>query len=262
MPPRIRYAALTVVLITLLSGCGSSRLQDFPDFPAHKARLEKGIILADFLLIRATNTDTAVVDLAANKTTADKLLTYAGDHLIQKGYNVTDRVLSSVGLLMDRERGVSVSRTSELDPEEGGGTLYLHPPFYLYQPLRRDTVLRGLLETVYRTLARSGDDPARLPKVGEIVPLGRAFGAGMVFIFLGGGYEIPPAVAAGGVSPPAGEMLAGVGYQPVTQASLHLYVLNALTGEIIWADHQIKQGGVNYDGKYLSMAENLLEDIP
>ena len=98
--------------------------------------------------------------------------------------------------------------------------------------------------------------------VREIIPLGEALGGGMIFIFLGGGYEIPQAVAISAEQNLPGGEPTHIGFQAVSQASLHLYVLDSRTGEIIWTDHQIKRGGVNHDDKYISMAENLLEDLP
>lgn len=245
-----------------LAGCGSSRLASFPEFPSHKARLGKSVIVADFLLMKASGSDTASVDLAGNKATADTMLRFVQAHLDAKGYNVTNRLLSSVGLLLDSSFTANVSHTSELDREGEDAALSIHPPFYLYQALRRDPVLTSLIGALYRKLALPEENEAGYPPMAEMVPLGKVFGGGLVFLLLGGGFEVSAGAALSSVRAGRADEQAKIGYHTVTQASLHLFVLDSENGNVLWTDRQISRGGMAYDDKFIRMAELLLEDLP
>ncbi len=248
--------------ILLLAGCGSSRLASFPEFPSHKARLGKSVIVADFLVMKASDTDTASVNLAANKASADTMLRFVQERLDAKGYNVSNRLLSSVGLLLDSSFTANVSHTSELDREGEDAALAIHPPFYLYQALRRDPALTSLIGALYRKLALMEESDAGYPPMAEMVPLGRVFGGGLVFLFLGGGFEVPAGTGFEGVAAGRADAQAKIGYHAVTQASLHLFVLDPESGNVLWTDRQISRGGTVYDDKFIRMAGLLLEDLP
>ena len=259
------YLLAAVAALPVLPGCGSSRLDSFPEFPSHKARLGKSVINADFLVMRATGGDTSTVDLAANKATADTILRFVQGHLDAKGYNVSARLLSSVGLAMDSGFTANVSHTSELDREGEDRALSFHPPFYLYQPLRRDPVMTSYLGALYRKLTRMEESDSGYPSMPEAVPAGKAFGGGLMFILLGGGYEVSP-----GVEVVAGDSPGRVQNSPnpviavhqVSQTSLHLFVLDPGTGALLWTDRRVITGGMVYDDKFIRMAGLLLEDLP
>ena len=252
----------SAIVLLALTGCGSSRLASFPEFPSHKSRLGKSVIISDFLVMKATSGDTASVDLGENKHAADTLLHFVQDHLDGKGYNVTHRLLSSVGLLMDSTFTANLSHTSELDREGEDATIYFHPPFYLYQALRRDPAMKFLLGGLYRKLARMEESEAGYPPVEEMIPLGKVFGGGMIFIFLGGGFEVSPGVELSGARAPGAEENSKIGYHAVSQASLHMFVLDSETGHVLWTDRQVIRGGMVYYDKFIRMAGNLLEDLP
>jgi hypothetical protein len=260
--PSSNILLCAVLLIVTLTGCGSSRLGSFPEFPSQKVRLGKSVILADFLLMKATGSDTASVDLGANKVTADTILRFVRTQLDAKGYNVTTHLLTSMGLPMDSTIVVNVSHTSALDREGEDAEISFHPPIYLYQALRRDPRLASLLESLYLKLTRMWDDGGGYPPVEEIIPLGKAFGGGMIFVFLGGGYEVSAGLELEGTSPSAPEQNAKIGYHSVSQASLHMFVLDSETGGVIWTDRRIIRGGMMYNDKFIRMAGNLLEDLP
>ncbi len=260
----LERAVLFAVSIGLLSaaGCGSSMLSTYPEFPSHKARLGKSVIITDFLVLKATNSDTAEVDLAANKDAADTLLHFVQNHLDAKGYNVTNRLLSSIGLLMDSTTTARVSHSSEMDREGEDATMFFHPPFYLYQPIRRDPTVQFLLEGLYRKLTMMKEDDTGHPALAEMPPLGKVFGGGMVFIFLGGGFEVSPGGELSGVRAPGAEANSKIAYHAISQASLHMFVLDSETGNILWTDKQVIKGGMMYPAKFIRMAEHLLLDLP
>jgi hypothetical protein len=258
---RVLLPAL-IAAVLALAGCGSSMLDTFPGFPDHKARLGKSTIIADFIILKATADTVSLVDLGATKSTADTMLRFIQARLDAKGYNVSTRLLTSVGLSMDSAFTAKVINTSGFDREGEEAPMSIHPPFYLYQALRRDPAMRSLLASLYRRLARMEETDGDYPAMQEIVPLGKAFGGGLIFVFLGGGFEVSASVQQLGVTPPwAGEM-AKIGYEAVSQGSLHLFVLDPDNGNVLWTDRQTLTGGMMYDDKFTRIAGILLEDLP
>ncbi len=260
---RILRLCCVIVALPLLAGqwgCSSSRLDRFPEFPAHKSRLGSSLIVSDFLLMRATNTDTPIVDVATNKSIADTLMAYVQGVLDARGYGVGGRYLSSVGILLDGSFTASVARSE--DQEGDDMLMYTHPPFYLYQALRRDTTLKILMEGMYRSLLRIEEGEGTYPVIREMIPLEKVLGGGMVFVIAGGGYEVPPSIGQGDAAAPVTAELTKIGFHSISQASLYLYVLDAGTGEVLWTDHQIRRGGTMYQEKFIQMAERMLEDLP
>jgi len=258
--PHFRCVLVALPLLAGYFGCSSSGIDRFPEFPAHKNRLGTSLIVSDFLIMRATNTDTPVVDVSANMMIADSLMSYVQGVLDARGYGVNGRFLSSVGILLDRSFTATVADAD--DRLEDDVTVYTHPPFYLYQALRHDTTLNLLMAGMYRSLLTIEEGDEAYPVIREIVPLGKVLGGGMVFVLTGGGYEVPPSVGLADVAAPVTAELTKIGFHSISQASLYLYVLDAGTGEVLWTDHQIRKGGVMYQEKFIQMAEKLLEDLP
>jgi len=254
--------AVLVFSVLALAACGSSMLQTFPGFPAHKARLGKSLIIADFLIMKATADTLPLVDLGATKAAADTMLRFIQKNLDAKGYNVTSRLLTSSGLSMDSTFTAKVTNTSGFDREGEEAPLSIHPPFYLYQALRRDPTMRSLLASMYRRLARLEETDGVYPAMQEMPPLGKALGGGLIFIFLGGGFEVSAGIQQLGVTPGWVEETAKIGYKMVSQGSLNLFVLDPENGNILWTDRQISTGGMMYNEKFIRMAEILLEDLP
>lgn len=254
--------AALIAAILALAGCGSSKLDSFPGFPADKARLGKSTIIADFIVLKATSDTLSLVDLGATKSAADTMLHFIQTRLDAKGYNVATRLLTSVGLSMDSNFTASVTNTSGFDREGEDSPISIHPPFYLYQALRRDPGMRSLLGSLYRRLARMEETDGPYPAMEEMVPLGKALGGGLIFVFLGGGFEVSASVQELGATPPWVDEEAKIGYQAVSQGSLHMFVLDPDNGNVLWADRQISRGGMMYDAKFIRMAEIVLGDLP
>jgi hypothetical protein len=248
--------------VLFLAGCGSSMLDTFPGFPVHKARLGKSVIIADFLIMKATVDTLPLVDLGATKATADTMLSFIQSRLDAKGYGVTSRLLTSAGLSMDSTFTAKVTNTSGFDREGEGFPLSIHPPFYLYQALRRDPTMRSLLASLYRRLARMEETDGVYPAMEEMAPLGKAFGGGLIFIFLGGGFEVSASIQQLGATPSWVEETAKIGYKSVSQGSLNMFVLDPDNGNVLWSDRETTSGGMMYDAKFIRMTETLLEDLP
>jgi hypothetical protein len=254
--------AIFVAAILALAGCGSSMLDTFPGFPAHKARLGKSVIIADFLIMKATVDTLPLVDLGATKATADTMLRFIQSRLDAKGYGVTSELLTSAGLSMDSTFTAKVTNTSGFEREGEEAPLSIHPPFYLYQALRRDPTMRSLLASLYRRLARMEETDGVYPAMEEMPPLGKAFGGGLIFVILGGGFEVSAGIQQLGATPSWVEESAKIGYKSVSQGSLNLFVLDPDNGNILWTDRHTITGGMMYDEKFIRMAEILLEDLP
>ena len=260
--PLLRAVPVAVMAAVALAGCGASMLDRFPALPAEKARLGRSVIISDFIILKATGDSLALVDLGATKSAADTMLRLAQMRLDERGYNVSARLLTSVGLSMDSSFAARVTNTTALDREGEDAPISIHAPFYLYQALRRDAGMRSLLSTLYARLARMEETDGAYPSMPEAVPLGKAFGGGLIIILLGGGYEVSASVEEMGTKPPWLEGEAKIGYKAVSQGSLNLFVLDPDSGAVLWADRHVSTGGLMYDEKFVRMADILLEDLP
>jgi hypothetical protein len=122
--------------------------------------------------------------------------------------------------------------------------------------------MRSLLGSLYRKLARMEEIDGAYPAMEEIVPLGKAFGGGLIFVFLGGGFEVSAGVQQLGATAPWVDEVGKIRYQAVSQASLHMFVLDPDNGNVLWTDRQVSTGGMMYNEKFIRMAGIVLEDLP
>jgi hypothetical protein len=163
---------------------------------------------------------------------------------------------------LDSTFTANVINTTGLDREGEEVPLSIHPPFYLYQALRRDPAMRSRLASLYRRLARLEETDGVYPAMEDMPPLGKAFGGGLIFIILGGGFEVSAGIQQLGTKPSPADETAKIGYKQVSQGSLNLFVLDPDNGNVLWTDRQTTTGGMMYNDKFIRMAEILLEDLP
>ena len=162
-------AACAVALIG--SGCTNTSLTLYPEFPAKKGSIGKSMLLADYVILDATMGDTNIVDIAGNKQMAVMLMDEVSDLLNEKEYHVENRLLSSMGLLMNKHTTARVMHTIE-DKELDEDQLALkNPPFYVYRVFERDT-LKQLLAAFYLALINSSKvEGGPNPVIAEAVAL-------------------------------------------------------------------------------------------
>ncbi len=254
-------AAFASVLCAGISGCGTSPLARYPDFPVQKTRYPSTVILADAVIIHAVLGDTEKVDIPENAGLGRMCLNMLAGRLNDKGYHVDRTLLSSIGMLMNPDKTYKVLRTPadvERDIEElDAGS----PPFFVDEVFKSDTALRRNLQGLYLKLSvverGKGDSSFLIPEGGTI---GRRVGGGLMCVILVGGYNVPAASQSGQYHGPP--TLEKVTVQHVTQMSARLFFLDSMTGEVLWDDRVAKIGGLVMKEKIAGMLEDLLEEIP
>lgn len=253
-------AACAVALIG--SGCTNTSLTLYPEFPAKKGSIGKSMLLADYVILDATMGDTNIVDIAGNKQMAVMLMDEVSDLLNEKEYHVENRLLSSMGLLMNKHTTARVMHTIE-DKELDEDQLALkNPPFYVYRVFERDT-LKQLLTAFYSALINSSKaEGGPNPVIAESVPLGKTIGGGIWFVLLTGGVNIPVGKELGIINPADEMAMEKVGTHPITQVTMMLYVLDTETGELLWSDMRHEIGGTVHKERIMRIAGKLVGFLP
>ncbi len=270
MPHVIRFhttartilGAVVLAGVFMGSGCASASVALFPDFPSQKASIGRSMLIADFVIVDATMGDTNIVDIAGNKQIAVALMDEVSDELNEKSYHIENRLLSSMGLLMNKNTTAKVMRTLDekhLDEDE---LTLKSPPFYLYRVFEKDT-LKQLLASFYSALINSSKVRGKPnPIIAEAIPLGKTIGGGTWFVLLTGGYNISVGKELGAFSPAETATLEKAGVHPVTQVTMMLYVLNTETGELLWSDMCHEVGGTVHRDRVMRIASKLVSSMP
>lgn len=261
-------AALSLLLAALvsglfsLSGCTNASLALYPEFPARKASIQTSMLLADYVILDATMGDTNIVDIAGNKTMAVALMDKVSDLLNEKSYRIENRLLSSMGLLMNQATTAKVMHTfadQELDEDR---LALKHPPFYLYRVFEKDT-LKELLASFYSSLINSVKlEGQKNPVIREAVPLGKTIGGGTWFVLLTGGYNVPVGRELGVSIPSGSTTLGAVGTHQITQVTMMLFVVDTETGELLWSDQRHEVGGTVHRDRIMRIADTIMNFLP
>lgn len=214
-------------------------------------------------MIDALLGDTGKVDLIENVSEGKMCLNAFAGKLNEKGYRVDRTLLSSIGLLMNRNQPYKVVRTAEEQFVESDKLFVDTPPFFIHEIYARDSVLLERLSTVYTTLINTldhkGESPIVIP---EAIEVGKAMGGGTLVIALVGGYNVSITNQIGRETPSSSLTLGKVAVQHVTQLSLMFYMIDASSGQVIWDDRRYIKGGVIHKQKIVSMIESLVAELP
>ncbi len=256
------YTSAGLVLM-FASGCHVSRATVYPDFIRQKSGLGPVTVLSDIMLIQARRGDTSKIDLVENKDVGVAELELCANSLREKGYDVQNTMLTSIGLLMNRSQIYRVVMTGD-DVNLGDDALPLgFPPFYINPQMRRDTLVEISLRRMYDAVLNAGQrQDTEKTFITAARVLGRHIGAKTLLILLTGGFNVPitKGVLEPTVGPNQGEK--AVAMRPRTQLSMLMYFIDASTGEVIWEDREFKNEGVVHKDRILGMLEDLLEDVP
>lgn len=254
--------ALVGAAVVIASGCSNASLSLYPEFPAQKASIGRSMLLADYVILDATLGDTNIVDIAGNKTMAVALMDEVSDLLNAKDYHVENRLLSSMGLLMNRGTAARVMRTFEEQEIDEDKLALKTPPFYVYRVFEKDT-LKRLLVSFYSALINSAKaEGAPNPVIADAVPLGKTIGGGTWFILLTGGYNIPAAKEHGMTNPSSSQTLGQVGVHEITQVTMMLFVVDTESGELLWSDQRHEVGGTVHKERIMRIAGKLVSFLP
>ncbi len=245
------------------AGCHVSRLNVYPDFPEQKKNFGEITILTDCMILQGVPGDTDKIDVVENKdigvSTLDKFTT----HLREKGYNVRQSMLSSIGLLMNQNKPYYVAGTI-YDTHLGVEDLpVLSPPFYVDPSVDRDEGFRLALAYLYTAVLNSGQkEEGKKTVVPYAVTVGKKVDTKVIAVLLTGGRNVTlyKQEQRETVNPNRGTEVVAV--KPITRLSMMLYFLDTTTGEVIWEDRIFKNGGAANKDRVLDMLDDLLEDLP
>lgn len=254
---------MLILAIHLLMGCGTSPLARYPDFPLKKSQAASTIVLSDVVIIDELIGDTAKVDIIENTKLSKTCLNMLAGALNDKGYHVDRTLLTSIGLAMKRERVYKIVQTPDDQQRDVELLPSAAPPFFIDQIFRNDSSMQQQLQTLYMRLLnterKKGQPAITIP---EAVSIGRKVGGGLVFVILAGGHNVPVTNQIGKYTQTQSLTFDRVTVQQITQLSVMLFVFDGLTGEILWDDHSVKKGGLIYKEKFVSMLQDILNELP
>ncbi|HTK82390.1 MAG TPA: hypothetical protein VL633_08880 [Bacteroidota bacterium] len=254
--------ALCLSAIVMMSGCGTSLTSLYPRLAPYKPSMASGALLADCVIVDDMMGDTNKVDLILNKSMGGMILTYFSDRMEGKGYHIDNDILTSVGLAMDRNQVYKVAqsiRSRELNQEDLPVAL---PPFYLNEIFNSDSAAGNLRETydaLVHTTSRSEGSASYVPSAASV---GKQTGAETLLIILLGGFNVAPSEQLGDEITSDLGTIGKVAGQRVSQVTVAFYILDSRTGELLWADQRIAQGGTVYKEKILLLADKILDALP
>jgi hypothetical protein len=255
--------SVTLICAVLLGGCSGSPLVRYPTFLEKKKELKSVSLLEECLILDAMSTDTSLVNLIENKKLARTCLDYYASTMQGKGYTLTNSLITSIGLIAERDRKykvITLPPDKELpDREIPEG----YPPFYLNDTFKKDTLHEQLLRVVYRRIVgyeKPEDDSSRYLRTSTF--LGKLFGSDCFAFLFVGGYNVHASQQYGQLRNPLTTPYEKVSYESITQVTMLFYIVDSRTGEIIWDDHVSMRGGLIYKEKLLKMAKIILERLP
>lgn len=251
------------ILLMCSQGCHVSRATVYPEFSQRKGALGSITILSDIMLIQALQGDTSKIDLVQNKDVGVAELGLCAENLREKGYEIQNTVLTSIGLLMNPEQIYKVVMTGD-DVNLSNNALPMgYPPFYINPMIRRDTMAEIALGRVFNAVLNAGQrHDTEKTFITAATVLGRHISAKTLLVLLTGGFNVP--ITKGVMEPtaPQNQGEKAVAMRPRTQLSMLMYFIDATTGEVIWEDRVFKNEGVVHKDRILGMLGDLLEDIP
>jgi hypothetical protein len=246
-----------------LGGCGNASQSLYPDFVNQKSLIQKNTLISDCVVIDGTLGDANIVNVPGNKMVAVELMDRVSDLMNEKGYHVENRILSSVGLVMDRKNSAKVMYSPE-DEERDIEELTLRvPPYFVYQSFAKDSTLVRALSEFYNALINvTKFEGMSNPIVPEAIVLGKRFGGGALTVLLAGGYNVPAGKELGMQTPSGSNTLGKVTTHSISQVTLMLYVVNLETGELMWSDSRHEVGGTVHKARILRIAEKISDNLP
>jgi hypothetical protein len=213
----------------------------------------------DYLVIDGLMGDTNKVDIVENKRVAARLLADCADSLKLKGYPVRMTSLSSMGLLMKRDKSYKIAQAPGASPEE---LPIAHAPFFIDTLFLPDTILQNL-RNVYSSIINVPEKRRSVSfVVPDAMPIGKRIDCDMIAIILAGGFNVPVSMGIGKTTVNGSATAGIIGLQSVSQLSMLFFVIDARSGEIIWEDRRSMSGGVLFPDKILGMARELVAELP
>jgi len=260
---RCGYILSLCVAAWATSGCHASRLNLFPEFIDLKKNTSTVTLMADMMIVDAIRDDTNKMNVIENKELGDLLLGLCADSLQNKGFTVERSMVTSIGLLMNRNIPYRVVQTVADQATHDEDLPIGAAPFYVHEAVEQDTLFRQHLASVYTALLNS---PQKQEGVSTIIPdaihVGEKFTSGMLMIILLGGTNVSVTKTLGEYAPSPSITQGFVGVQHDTRLSILIYIINPKTGEVVWDDRVYKNGGLIFQDRVFSVVNDMLKDLP
>ena len=207
-------------LALVLAACGAPNpIGAYPAFPERYAALDSTRALVDVALVHDVSGTTDELRLPYNERLADALQAQLVSGLEAKGYGVDVSYPGSIGLFLEDDRPVRI-----VDDERTVIETAIRPPFYADSLLLADTL------TIDAVWAASGEDPVRTGRADALVVL---FARGRSVPFL---KQMGQSLVSGLLSSLLTGGFASVSLHEISGVFVGLQIIDARTGEIIWAD--------------------------
>jgi hypothetical protein len=257
------FTVIVAVSVMFLGGCGNASQSLYPEFINQKNLIQKNTLLSDYVVIEGTLGDINIINVPGNKTVAVELMNRFSDLMNEKGYHIENRILSSIGLVMDRKNSAKVIYSPEDEQRDIEELTLQVPPYFVYQSFARDSALVRALSELYNALINVTKlEGMSNPIVPEAIVLGKSFGGGTLTVLLTGGYNVPAGKELGMQTPSGSNTLGKVTTHSISQVTLMVYIVNLETGELLWSDSRHEVGGTVHKARILRIAEKISDNLP
>lgn len=250
-------------VILHLSGCTSSPLKYFPNFPAKKLVMNETALMGDVFIVDDISGDTNKVEVTWNREIGDSVLDLIARKLKNKGFVLRRTMLTSVGLMVSRSQVFKVGSTYEDHDTDEEILPSGRPPFYVHEDFQRDTAAKQSLASVYRSLIQaSPEGGAEHTVIQDAAMLCESSGVNSICIFFVGGFNVPVTQRIKDEDRSIEVAGGAVGVERVSRVSMAFFIIDATGGELIWADHLQTSGGIVHLEKVERLASGIIDRIP
>jgi hypothetical protein len=259
---KLSFNVILGCTLVALMGCGSSPSAMYPNLSARKLSMTSGALLADCTIIDDMIGDTNKIDLIANKSLGSMILTYFTDRLIGKGYHIDNNILTSVGMLMDRQRVYKLVQSVQMKDTDVEDLPIGLPPFYLNDIFRNDSASGSLWSTYDALIHVSSHEDGSTRFVPSAKGVAKHAEAETLLIILLGGFNVSASKQLNEESASDASTIGRIAIQHISQVTVAFYIVDTRTGELLWFDQRNAQGGTIHKEKILKLADKILDELP
>jgi len=258
------FILFLVGIALFFCGCASSPLSRYPDFVSKKNQSTSGLIMTDAVIVDEIPGDTGKVDLVENSKIARMCLNVLAGRLNEKGYHIDRSLVSSLGLVMNSNDVYKIVENENEKDEDIHSLGVASPPFYINNFIFSDSTVRQQLLTLYIRLLYIDHKKKYEPaiQIPEAAVIGKRLGGGLIFVLFVTGSNVPLSVRNGTEEANEGMASTKIAVEQISQVSTLLYILDGETGEVVWDDRVIRQGGIVHQEKLFEMLNKLLDELP
>ena len=246
MTPR-SIACAAVVLAA--SGCASTPLKTFPEFPARYGQAAQTHLIADVAVLDDVRGRRDQLTLGTNQDLAQRLTDSLAVWMGERGYTVDRTYPGAVGLLVSPRAVVRLRADAETEAVVDSAAT---APYYVHEAVRGDSLWGSVLTGAWGGAEAAPVRTARpeafvvLMARGRRVPLGKTLLQGVLT-------GVATGVATGGA--------ASLSVFQTSGAAVELTVVDGETGDVLWRDTRQVQYDAS-DKAVLGLVRQLARRLP